>query len=123
MATPAAVNSWLDELSTALLSTNSSISPKQQKKLQDNFRRRVKRHNNARTNQFEVAEHLDGLEEKFQILTLDNLADALRLRRNELKEFEHHWLPDVLDLLLHLSGDPARNERLLELYRVPPRIG
>jgi len=122
MATPTALNEWLDQLSSSIIKTTTS-SKQNQKRLQDAFRRRVKRHNFARTNQFEVAERLDGLEEKFQILTLDNLSDALRERRNELKDFQNNWLPDVLDLFLHLSGDPARNERLLELYRVPPRVG
>lgn len=122
MATPATLNNWLDQLSSSILSTQTT-STTNQKKFQDAFRRRVKRHNYARTNQFEVAERLTGLEEKFQILSLANLSDALRQRRNELKEFQNNWLPDVLDLFLHLSGDPARNERLLELYRVPPRIG
>lgn len=122
MATPATLNTWLDELSSSIL--NQKFAPKQnRKKLQDTFRRRVKRHSYGRTNQFEVVGKLDGLEEKFQILTLDNLSDALQQRRIDLKEYEHHWLPDVLDLFLHLSGDPARNSRLLELYRVPPRIG
>lgn len=122
MATPTALNEWLDELSSSIVKTTAS-SKHNQKRLQDAFRRRVKRHNFARTNQFEVAERLDGLEEKFQILTLDNLSDALRKGRNELKDFQNNWLPDVLDLFLHLSGDPARNERLLELYRVPHRVG
>lgn len=124
MATPATLNAWIDELSLSILHKSSSPRTKQsEKRLQDSFRRRVKRHSCPRTNQFEVIERLDGLEEKFQILTLDNLSDALHQRRVELKEFEHHWLPDVLDLFLHLSGDPARNDNLLALYRAPPRIG
>lgn len=113
----------LDELSLSILRKEAPSRKHNEKRLQDAFRRRVKRHNNARTNQFEVTERLDGLEEKFQILTLDNLSDALHQRRRELKDFEYHWLPDILDLLLHLSGDPARNDNLLQVYRVPPRIG
>lgn len=113
----------LDELSSSILQTASASKRYNEKRLQDTFRRRVKRHNNARTNQFEVIERLDGLEEKFQILTLDNLSDALHQRRGELKEYEHQWLPDVLHFFLHLAGDPARNENLLRMYRVPPRIG
>lgn len=120
MATPATLNTWLDELSSSIL--KNGTSKQNEKRLQDTFRRRVKRHNNNRTNQFEVVERLNGLEEKFQILTLDNLSDALHERRLELKQFEHHWLPDILDFFLHLSGDPCRNENLLEVYRIPPRI-
>lgn len=113
----------IDELSLSILRGASPSKKHNEKRLQDAFRRRVKRHNNARTNQFEVVERLNGLEEKFQILTLDNLSDALHQRRRELREFEYSWLPDILDFFLHLAGDPARNENLLRVYRVPPRIG
>ena len=84
MATSSTLNQWLNELSASILKSESKSSPRA-KKLQDNFRREVRRHTNSRTNQFEVIEHLDGLEEKFQVLSLDNLADALHVRRNELK--------------------------------------
>lgn len=117
------ISRLVDELSLSIIRKVSPSKKQNEKRLQDAFRRRVKRHNNARTNQFEVIERLDGLEEKFQILTLDNLSDALHQRRRELREFEHQWLPDVLDFFLHLAGDPARNENLLRVYRVPPRIG
>lgn len=125
MATPATMNAWLDELSASIIENHqyNKSKPNTARKLQDSFRRRVRRHNYGRTNQFEVVNRLDGLEEKFQILNLDNLSDALRKRRIELKPFENHWLPDILDLFLHLSGNPATNQTLLELYRIPPRIG
>lgn len=124
MATPATINTWLDDLSSSILAKRQDNSRRlNARKLQDVFRRRVRKHGFGRTNQFEVENRLDGLEEKFQILSLDNLSDALRSRRLELKPFENHWLPDILDLFLHLSGAPAANQTLLELYRIPPRIG
>lgn len=113
----------LDELSSSILRQASTSKTYNERRLQDTFRRRVKRHNYGRTNQFEVMERLDGLEEKFQILTLDNLSDALHQRRLELREYEHQWLPDILDLMLHLANDPTRNENLLRMYRIPPRLG
>ena len=122
MATPATLNSWLDQLSASIIK-ESEVHKKGNKRVQDAFRRRARKQNYARTNQFEVEARFDGLEEKFQILTLDNLSDALRQRMLELKDFGHLWLPDVLDLLLHLAGNPARNGKLLELYRVPERVG
>jgi len=122
MATPATLNTWLDQLSSSILNQHPATAQKRNK-LQVAFRRRVNRHSYGRTNQFEVSEKLDGLEEKFQILTLDNLSDALHQRRSELKDYEHHWLPDALDLLLHLSGDPARISRVIKLYHVSPKIG
>lgn len=121
MATSATLSRWLDELSASIIKRESSA--KEPRKAQDTFRKRVRKHNYARTNQFEVENRLDGLEEKFQILSLDNLSDALRQRRIELKDFELSWLPDLLDLFLHLSGDPARNQNLLNLYAIPPRTG
>lgn len=122
MATPATLTIWLDQLSTSILEKHKH-EKLNTRKLQDHFRKRVKRHNFGRTNQFEVENRLNGLEEKFQILSLNNLSDALRQRRIELRPFQNHWLPDVLDLFLHLSGNPAANQTLLELYRIPPRIG
>lgn len=121
MATPATLNRWLDELSASILKQESSV--KEPRKIQEVFRKCVRRHNYGRTNQFEVIDRLNGLEEKFQILALDNLSDALRQRRIELKDFELNWLPDVLDFFLHLSGEPARNQNLLDLYSIPKRVG
>ncbi|KAK5106362.1 hypothetical protein LTS08_000480 [Lithohypha guttulata] len=121
-ATLATINTWLDQLSISIVKQSTS-SKQETRRLQDSFRRRIKKHTAARTNQFEVINRLDGLEEKFQILSLDNLSDALRQRRNELKDFEYNWLPDALDLLLHLAGDPAHSKNLLELYQKPLRVG
>lgn len=122
MATPSTVNAWLDDLAASLLKKNKSTPPKDHARLLRNFRRQVQRHSYGRTNQFDVEERLDGLEEKFQILDLDDLSDALHQRRTELQDHHHKWIPDILDFLLKLSGDPARNERLLDLYIIPPRL-
>lgn len=97
---------------TLLPSTETSL---QDRKLKDNFLRTIKNHTYARTNQFAVDEHLTGLEEKFQVLNLDDLAAKLYSCRIELRSHDDHWIPDVLDLLLHLSDNPAKNSRVDDL--------
>ena len=68
-------------------------------------------------NQFEIAERLQGLQEKFQVTGRDELADALGSRLDEL----HHrhgkiaWLPEILSLFLQLSDRPAQ---LTNVHRV-----
>src|SRR5436190_20969782 len=89
--------------------------------------RNLRYHNFARTNQFEVQETLDGLEEKFRVFNQDELADALRERLNKLSAISTKWTPDVLSLLLQLSDRPATNSRIedLELLKspdIPPKL-
>ncbi|RVX66466.1 hypothetical protein B0A52_09696 [Exophiala mesophila] len=97
------------ELAVALLpSTSTSL---QDRKLKENFMRTIRNHNYARTNQFEVNERLTGLEEKFQVFNLDDLAAKLYSCRVELRSHDDRWIPDVLDLLLHLSDNPAKSTR------------
>ena len=60
------------------------------------------------TNQFEIEERLNGLEEKFQVLNQAELSDALHQRRSDLLQHQHRWIPDALDLLLKLSHQPLK---------------
>ncbi|KAL2863290.1 putative gamma-tubulin complex component GCP5 [Aspergillus lucknowensis] len=66
----------------------------------------------GRTDQFAVANQLDGLEEKFRVLSRDDLADALRLRLTELDEHRGSLFPEILSLLLHLADRPAQLSRV-----------
>ncbi|KAJ5575884.1 Spc97/Spc98 [Penicillium sp. DV-2018c] len=61
----------------------------------------------SRTDQFAVAKQLEGLQEKFQILNRDDLAEALGSRLKELENNQNPWLPETLSLLLQLSDRPA----------------
>ncbi|KAJ5146198.1 uncharacterized protein N7515_000762 [Penicillium bovifimosum] len=61
----------------------------------------------SRTDQFAVAKQLEGLQEKFQILNRDDLAEALASRLKELEGNRNPWLPEILSLLLQLSNRPA----------------
>jgi gamma-tubulin complex component 5 len=110
--------SLTDALVTSLVPSNIAL-PKV-RKIRDNFNRRLRHHNYARTNQFEVAERLGGLQEKFLVLNREDLADALHVRLGELKKAtpaSEKWLPDVLHLLLQLSNGPAQKTNVDGLTR------
>ncbi|KAB8234794.1 putative gamma-tubulin complex component GCP5 [Aspergillus alliaceus] len=62
----------------------------------------------VRTDQFAVANQLEGLQEKFQVLNRDELADALRARLTELNEHQDSHFPEILSLLLQLADRPAQ---------------
>jgi gamma-tubulin complex component 5 len=94
------------------------------RKHKDILSRKLRSHSHARTDQFEVAERLDGLQERFQILNNDELADALHMRLGKLKHRSEKWLPDILDLLLRLADDPTSKTRIewLADARVAPIV-
>lgn len=75
----------------------------------------------VRTNQFEVEARLAGLEEKFRIINNDPLADALRLRLNELSACSNRWTPEILSLLLSLADRPAEKSDLWDLESLKPQ--
>lgn len=81
-----------------------------------------------RTNQFEVSTQLEGLEEKFRVLNRDDLADELYSRMRLLGGYQQKWIPDVLDLLLHLSDNPVHKSKVEDLQGLrqappsPPRL-
>lgn len=87
----------------------NGISTPRLRRYKDVFSRKLKYHSFSGTNQFEVAERLDGLQEKSRILNNDELADGIHTRLQKLKQHSEKWLPDVLDLLLRLSDDPTSN--------------
>src|SRR5271154_2356138 len=120
MAHSTTLNSVTDALISSLISTIGRDTGRL-RKARETFAKRLRHHNFARTNQSEVAERLTGVEEKFQILNQDNLSDALHARLGELKNHENWWLPDVLDLLLRLSNDPASWRNIESLHEVKQR--
>ena len=119
MASTTSINAWTEELALSVIAPTTRSADI--RKYRENFVRKVKHHNFGRTNQFAVAEKLSGLEEKFQILNWDDVAEELYLRRMELTKHEERWVPDVLDLLLYLSHDPIRNSRVDNLHKLQAR--
>ncbi|KAJ5360554.1 Spc97/Spc98 [Penicillium concentricum] len=102
----------LSTLGDALITSVAKISPDQKGSARvQNLKRRVqgglRTGSHTRTDQFAVAKQLEGLQEKFQILNRDELAEALHTRLVELESSQNSWLPEILSLLLQLSDRPA----------------
>lgn len=119
MAFTTTMNSWMEELASTFLPSNTNST--ELRKHKDAFVRKIKNHPYGRTDQFAVEEKLVGLEEKFLVLGLDDVAEELYSRRMELSRHYERWIPDILDLLLHLSHDPVKHSRVDRLQKVRPR--
>lgn len=117
MAPSTAMSSVLEQLVTSLLPAD--IPPSKLRKLRDGVSRKLRHHTYARTNQFEVAEKFETLQEKFMILDKDEFADAFRCRLLELAPLSIEWMPDILDLLLRISDNPAEKTRIEWLSERP----
>ncbi|KAJ5831837.1 hypothetical protein N7474_000148 [Penicillium riverlandense] len=108
MALAARIGALTDELiaATAKITADQKDSTRVK-----NLKRRVEASfhtgNHGRTDQFAVAKQLEGLQEKFQVLNRDELADALRIRLSELDNYKASWAPEILSLFLQLSNRPA----------------
>ncbi|KAL3472516.1 Spc98 family-domain-containing protein [Aspergillus californicus] len=74
-----------------------------------------------RTDQFAVARQLEGLQEKFQVLNRDDLADALRLRLTELDQHRGSLFPEILSLFLQLADRPAQLSRIDRIEKSQPK--
>ncbi|EHL01454.1 hypothetical protein M7I_2544 [Glarea lozoyensis 74030] len=98
----------IDELLTSLTSKSSKTEAAKSNA--------QKEYNNyARTNQFDVASQLEGLEEKFRVYNEDPLADALKERVDKVMKLQSKWTPEILHLLLELSDRPLQNSKLEDL--------
>ncbi|KAL8922474.1 MAG: hypothetical protein Q9208_005196 [Pyrenodesmia sp. 3 TL-2023] len=89
-------------------------------RLQDRVLQTLLDPKSARTNQFDVAAQLEGLEEKFIILNNGELADALHDRVDELSSRSHRWTPEMLSLLLMLSDQPLHETQIEGLAELRP---
>ena len=69
------------------------------------------------TDQFAVSRQLDGLQEKFQVVNRDELAEALHSRLQELNSHTISWKPEILSLFLQLSDRPASLSNLENLSK------
>ncbi|KAI1615297.1 Spc98 family-domain-containing protein [Exophiala viscosa] len=106
MASTTTMTSWIEQLAVSLIPPTTKSTDV--RKYRDSFARKIKHHTYGRTNQFAVAEKLTGLEEKLQVLNLDDVAEEIYARRMELSRHDERWIPDALDLLLHLSHKPIK---------------
>ena len=77
--------------------------------------RAVRHHSLGRTNQFEVDERLEGLEEKFRVVGREPLAFAFKKRLEALEPHNTRWSPEILHLLLELSDRPVEESKITDL--------
>ncbi|KAK5161613.1 hypothetical protein LTR04_004048 [Oleoguttula sp. CCFEE 6159] len=120
-------NALVDELVTTITGYTAEYHVRRFKQCKDVASKALTNHHRSRVNPFEVTNVLDGLVEKFVILNNDPLADALRLRLDELSNVATKWTPEILSLFLHLSDRPAEESRLEDLAPLkspepPPRL-
>ncbi|KAI4190532.1 MAG: hypothetical protein LQ346_004908 [Caloplaca aetnensis] len=88
--------------------------------LQDRVLQTLLDQNPARTNPFDVAARLEGLQEKFRVFDNDELADALNDRVDELSSRSIRWTPEVLSLFLGLSDRPLQETKIDGLAELRP---
>ncbi|KAK4228794.1 putative gamma-tubulin complex component 5 [Podospora fimiseda] len=113
MAYQAELAAQCDELVTAV--TNIPENHKHRNIYREFVLRSLREHSFLRTNQFEVADRLKGLEERFRVVGRDALADAFRQRLDALEPHWNHTSPDVLHFILELADQPAQKSKLTDL--------
>ncbi|KAK3373804.1 Spc98 family-domain-containing protein [Lasiosphaeria ovina] len=106
-----------DEL-IAAVGTLPESAPERLDAARESALRTLRHHNFLRTNQFEVRDRLNGLEERFHVVGRDALAKALSKRLRALEPFEDKHTPDILHFILELSDRPAHNSKLSDLERL-----
>lgn len=121
MAQHAKLSGLTDELIHSIIGFDAATNRQAYRHAKDIASRGLRGHQYARTNQFDVASSLAGLDEKFRVKNRDDLADALQTRLQKLEGVASRLKPDFLSLLLQLSDRPLENTRLeaLELLRPP----
>ncbi|KAL1959399.1 hypothetical protein VTO42DRAFT_2202 [Malbranchea cinnamomea] len=111
MALSSRIDALIDDLISLVGKTPDKDTPQFQNRkrfVENTFQQNAA----LRSNPFDVRRRLDGLQEKFQIVGNDALADALWARQHELDTQRYQWAPDVLALLLELSDKPATNSKV-----------
>ncbi|KAK4127770.1 hypothetical protein N657DRAFT_612760 [Parathielavia appendiculata] len=128
MAHTAQLGTLTDELIAALNLIPQTLHSRRNA-CRDFALRSLRAHSFTRTNQFEVEDRLNGLEERFYVAGRDALAGALRKRRDALEPHRNQFTPEVLHLLLELADQPVQKAKLTalnalvepdEVYTSPP---
>ncbi|CAK7207687.1 hypothetical protein SEUCBS139899_010498 [Sporothrix eucalyptigena] len=120
MAFLAQLTTQTEDLVTAVTSLTAENEASTFESLREATLKSLRHHNFLRTNQFEVESQLDGLTERFSVVGRDELADALRERREALtgdhegQPLTTKWTPDILHFLLELSERPTGQPHLLD---------
>ncbi|KAH6655023.1 Spc97/Spc98 family protein [Truncatella angustata] len=116
MAHAATLSALTEELIQLII---AETSPEKSRALKDTSLHSLRHHNYLRTNQFDVENQFNGLEERFRVLGRDGLADALRDNLDALPNLSNKFTPDALHFLLELADQPVQKTKLetLELLR------
>ncbi|KAK6062837.1 gamma-tubulin complex component (Spc97/Spc98 family protein) [Seiridium cupressi] len=112
MALAARLGALTDELIEVIVAQSN---PARLGALRDASLQNLRHHNFLRTNQFDVEDQLNGLEERFRVLNRDRLADALRENLDVLSSVSNKFTPEVLHFLLELADQPVSKSRLEDL--------
>ncbi|KAH8891316.1 hypothetical protein GQ53DRAFT_648827 [Thozetella sp. PMI_491] len=112
MAYLAQLAAQTDELIAAVVPASE---PQRRNALRETTLRALRQHPFGRTNQFEVQEVLEGLEERFRVTGRDALGSALKKRLDALEPYMTEWTPEILQLLLELSDRPALKSQITDL--------
>ncbi|KAJ8071182.1 hypothetical protein OCU04_001521 [Sclerotinia nivalis] len=109
-----------DELVTLITSLSSQSDSARFNTCRETALRALRHSNYNRTNQFDIEDRLEGLDEKFRVYNEDPLADALKERLQKLPELKLKWTSEILHLLLELSNKPVSKSKIenLELIKV-----
>ncbi|KAL5625516.1 hypothetical protein BROUX41_005576 [Berkeleyomyces rouxiae] len=112
MAYAAELAALTDGLVEAIAGFSPKTQPRRFEALRDATARKLRHHTFLRTNQFDVAAQLEGLEERFRVHCRDGLANSLNRSRLELDEIESKFHPDILHFLLELCDQPVTKTNL-----------
>ncbi|ROT39136.1 Spc97/Spc98 family protein [Sodiomyces alkalinus F11] len=117
----AKLSALTDELVELITATSSKVDRDRFNLYRESSIRSLRHHNFLRTNQFDVEERLDGLEERFRIQHREGLADALGQRLSSLALVPSKWHPEILHFLLEVADQPAQKSALaaLDLLKEP----
>ncbi|CAG8978903.1 hypothetical protein HYALB_00005240 [Hymenoscyphus albidus] len=123
MAHIARLGALTEELVTLITSTSPKNDPARFSAHRESALRALRNSNYLRTNQFDVYNQLEGLDEKFRVYDEDDLADALKKRVDYVQKSQSKWNPEILHLLLELSDRPLINSKVkdLDLLRRPDK--
>ena len=121
MSQAAKVGALTEQLVQSVVDAGGPASGRAFQHAKETALRGLRSHQYARPDPFGVRARLAGLDEKFRIMNRDDLADALRLRLDQLENARSKLAPDYLHLMLQLSDQPVANARVEALGSSSPR--
>ncbi|KAK5993237.1 Gamma-tubulin complex component 5-like protein [Cladobotryum mycophilum] len=123
MAYAARLGALTEELVEAVTGLSTQKNPRRLNFVRDAALRNLRSHPYLSTNPFQIANTLDGLQERFRVNNRDELADALRERVLALQEVPITWHHDILALFLEISDQPTFKSNLSDLDDIKEERG